>query len=164
MTEKGSRTQYGCSVIPIVDVVSIVSPLLAEYQIVDTFLTFTYLRVLLARHSWVNVDGWVFPSLIINRSTRQLLRIGTLVLAFAVVMSCTVMTLERAGDLDSFDSLVGNPSSYTLWNSLYFTTITVTTVGYGDITPKTALGRAATVLFLIAGARRAAYQLLCGCR
>jgi len=36
-------------------------------------------------------------------------------------------------------------------DSLYFTVITLATVGYGDLTPTTQLGKLVTVLFVITG-------------
>jgi voltage-gated potassium channel Kch len=36
-------------------------------------------------------------------------------------------------------------------DSLYFTVITLATVGYGDLTPTTQLGKLVTVLFVIIG-------------
>ncbi|KAF5437763.1 Ion channel [Candidatus Methanophagaceae archaeon] len=36
-------------------------------------------------------------------------------------------------------------------DSLYFTVITLATVGYGDLTPTTPVGKLVTVIFVIAG-------------
>jgi voltage-gated potassium channel len=36
-------------------------------------------------------------------------------------------------------------------DSLYFVVVTVTTVGYGDITPTTDLGKIATIILIISG-------------
>lgn len=36
-------------------------------------------------------------------------------------------------------------------DALYFSVITLTTVGYGDITPKTDIGKLFTVIYVVAG-------------
>lgn len=40
---------------------------------------------------------------------------------------------------------------WTLFHSLYFSVTTLTTVGYGDFTPETELGRAFTILYVLIG-------------
>lgn len=37
------------------------------------------------------------------------------------------------------------------FHSFYFTTVTITTVGYGDYTPKTPIGRIFTLILMIFG-------------
>nr|CRH07533.1 putative Potassium channel protein [Candidatus Magnetococcus massalia] len=44
-----------------------------------------------------------------------------------------------------------NPDITTLWESLYWTMITITTVGYGDITPATSAGRVVAVTGTLVG-------------
>lgn len=44
-------------------------------------------------------------------------------------------------------------------DSLYFTTVTVTTVGYGDFAPRTDAGKIFTILFSIAGIGMVLYTL-----
>ncbi|CAJ1411400.1 unnamed protein product [Effrenium voratum] len=41
--------------------------------------------------------------------------------------------------------------SWSLIDSLYFTSVTLTTVGYGDMTPKTSEGQLATTLLVLTG-------------
>jgi voltage-gated potassium channel len=48
---------------------------------------------------------------------------------------------------------------WSLGDSLYVTVQTVTTVGYGDLTPKTIRGRAFAVFFMLAGVGTVAYAL-----
>jgi voltage-gated potassium channel len=36
-------------------------------------------------------------------------------------------------------------------NSIYFCVVTLTTVGYGDITPKTDIGKLFTIFYILAG-------------
>lgn len=47
--------------------------------------------------------------------------------------------------------LVFDPSVYSIGDGIWLTIITSTTVGYGDITPSSAIGRAITVLSIFVG-------------
>lgn len=40
---------------------------------------------------------------------------------------------------------------WTILDSIYFCVVTLSTVGYGDITPKTALGKIFTIFYILAG-------------
>lgn len=40
---------------------------------------------------------------------------------------------------------------WTLFHSFYFSVTTLTTVGYGDFTPQTEVGRAFTILYVLIG-------------
>jgi len=58
-----------------------------------------------------------------------------------------VHLLENSGDPPDFDN--GQPLTY--WDCVYFLMVTMSTVGYGDISCITTLGRAFQVLFLTVG-------------
>lgn len=44
-----------------------------------------------------------------------------------------------------------NPNLKNYFDALYFTTATMTTVGYGDITPVTNLGKVLAICFMLSG-------------
>ena len=49
------------------------------------------------------------------------------------------------------ESGLANPAVNTFTDSVYFTIVTLTTVGFGDITPMTQLGKLFTVLMILSG-------------
>jgi len=55
--------------------------------------------------------------------------------------------LENSGDLPTFSE----PVAISYWNAVYFLMVTMSTVGYGDITCGTSLGRVFQLMFLAVG-------------
>ena len=49
--------------------------------------------------------------------------------------------------------------NWSYFDSIYFTITTLTTVGYGDITPKTYYGRLFTMVYMVFGISLALYSL-----
>jgi len=78
------------------------------------------------------------------------IRLTQLIAMFISVWLCSagiVHLLENSGDPPDFD----NGQSLTYWDCVYFLMVTMSTVGYGDISCVTSLGRVFQVLFLTVG-------------
>ena len=75
---------------------------------------------------------------VLHRSKESLAAVGTLALAFILISALVIFNAEP----DSFDNF---------FEALYWATISLTAVGYGDIYPVTVIGRAVAMLSSIFG-------------
>ena len=82
--------------------------------------------------------------------TTTSIRLAQLVSLFVSVWltgAGVVHLLENSGNLPDFS----NPEPITYWNAVYFLMVTMSTVGYGDITCLTEVGRVVQLMFLAVG-------------
>lgn len=70
---------------------------------------------------------------VIRRSRDSLIAVGTMTVAYIITSALVVMNVEP----ETFDSL---------YDAVYWATISLTTIGYGDIIPSSAIGRAVTMI------------------
>ncbi|KAF4678317.1 Calcium-activated potassium channel subunit alpha-1 [Perkinsus chesapeaki] len=73
--------------------------------------------------------------------------------------SCLVMTLENLEDPHWLLVLQPTPKSWTLTSSFYFIMVTISTVGYGDLSPNTALGRVVAIWTILGGIAAFSYAV-----
>ena len=82
--------------------------------------------------------------------TTTSIRLAQLVSLFVSVWltgAGVVHLLENSGNLPDFSK----PAPITYWNAVYFLMVTMSTVGYGDITCSTEVGRVVQLMFLAVG-------------
>lgn len=75
---------------------------------------------------------------VFKKQRRALLCVGTLAIAYILVSALVIYNVEP----DSFD---------TFFSAVYWATVSLTTVGYGDIYPITTIGRIVTMISALFG-------------
>ncbi len=79
-----------------------------------------------------------------------LIRIGLTVFTIIFVASGLMWAVENKVNPEKFRNI---------WDAMYFSIVTIATVGYGDITPISDIGRVVTVLMILAGVTLIPWQL-----
>ena len=136
-----SFVRYPFSFMAIVDLLSILPSFTAingSFKVLRVMRMFRALRILrvlkIARYSHsIRIIGRVF-----RRSKDALVAVGSLALAYVLISALVILNLEP----DSFDNF---------FEAIYWATVSLTTVGYGDIYPVTTVGRVFTMLSSIFG-------------
>ncbi len=137
---------YALSFFGVIDLLSILPPYLsyflpnARYMII--FRTFRFIRIfrIFKLFSFIN-EGYI-----LMRSLRKsLTKISVYFLFVLILVTClgTLMYMVESGEPESkFTDLA---------TSVYWAIVTMTTVGYGDITPVTAVGRMLSAFVMLLG-------------
>lgn len=138
------RIKFLFSPYTIIDVVSILPTLIGWFAPVDTLRFLTLLRVLrifrvLRFLRFLETDEFFFGS--VADYTLRLFRLFT---------SIGILFFITAGLVYSFENQA-NSDITNFGDALYFTVVTLTTVGFGDITPITGIGRFITAIAIVAG-------------
>ena len=70
---------------------------------------------------------------------------------FVIVSFLTISTFTVLMLIIFLSEQKTNSSINTLFDAIWYTLVTITTVGYGDITPHSVLGRTSAMILLLAG-------------
>ena len=136
-----SFVRYPFGIFAIIDIISILPSisilnsgfkLLRIFRMAKTFRVFRAFKMLRYSKS-VRIIASVF-----KKSKVSLIAVGTLAVAYIIISALLVFNVEP----ESFENF---------FDAIYWATVSLTTVGYGDIYPITAMGRVVTMFSSIFG-------------
>ena len=132
------------SILNIVDVLTIFQPLLS------LIIGYDWLGLRTLRFLWLTETSKFIHLLPFKNSedVSQVCKILSQFLGLWLAASGVIQLLESSGDLWNHDD---SQHGITFWTSAYFTMVTLSTVGYGDVTMTTVCGRIFITFFIMTG-------------
>lgn len=132
-----------------VEALSLTSLVLAHEHV---WLNFSFLQAVVVLIRYFELEPTL--ELMMQQKTspvrRQLTRLTLEFIVFIYVFASGLQLFELLGD--PTENLTATTFELTLANSLYFTVVTIFTVGYGDFVPYTLLGRLWIIFIIVFGA------------
>jgi len=129
------KWEYITSIPAIIDLIAIL-PSYREIRVLRVFVLFRAFKMLRYSKSLLQ-----FFEILRNKKI-ELYALLLLLSFFTLIASMMIYVFEGAGQ---------NPNITSLFDAIYWAVVTVTTVGYGDITPVTHEGRFISILVIITG-------------
>jgi len=141
--------RYVCSgaIVDCLLVPSVVFLALNKVDGVKTWYSLSFLAGIHVVESW----HWLLHIFHVNLQVLQWQVIYLVVSAIALIFfaAMTIMTLENLGDPEILKR--ANDGRWNTISSLYYVFVSISTVGYGDLAPATALGRVCAVVTIFGG-------------
>jgi len=136
----------------IIDLISIL-PILVHFANLGFFRVFRILRLfrmlrVLRFQRIFKSKKTMFGKL--SDSQLIIIRIALTIFTIILISSGLIWTVENQVNPGQFSNI---------WETIYFVVVTLATVGYGDITPISALGKAITVIMILSGIALIPWQL-----
>ncbi len=129
------KWRYVTSPAAIIDLVAIL-PSYRELRILRVFVLFRAFKMLRYSKSLIQFFD------ILRSKKIELYTLLTLLAFFTLIASVMIYVFEGNGT---------NPNIHNLFDAVYWALVTITTVGYGDISPVSTEGRAVSMLIILTG-------------
>lgn len=131
------------------DAFSIPSLLMASGP--NQFLNFSFLRAIQAYGAFSRLEKRLLVQ--VMSSKRLFAKLGMQCITLFYTLASAIQLLEVPGDLLSvnFRDTWLQFGEWNFFNSVYFVVVTLSTVGYGDLSPSTVQGRLFTLMIIVIG-------------
>ena len=136
-----SFVRYPFGIFAIIDIVSIlpsISVLNSGFKLLRIFRMARAFRVFRAFKMFRYSKSVKIIASVFKKSKESLIAVGTLAIAYIVISALIVFNVEP----ESFNNF---------FDAIYWATVSLTTVGYGDIYPITTIGRIVTMVSSVFG-------------
>ena len=136
-----SFVRYPFTLMALVDLLSILPSLTllnSSFKVLRVLRMFRALRVFRVLKALRYSRSLRIIGSVLRRSKESLLAVGTLALAYILISALIIFNVEP----DSFNNF---------FEAVYWSTVLLTTVGFGDITPVTTIGRSIAILSSLFG-------------
>ena len=141
-----SKLAHVVSGMSILDTLSIVSVLAVAAE-QDLWLPFTFLRAL----GLSTTLQRIFSVIDLSEISEQLIVTTVDFVAICFTFSGIYFMLENLGNIPLQDAAQEKAFNFSFFDSVWFVFVTVATVGYGDIAPKSILGQISGVVMILVG-------------
>ncbi|NQV91111.1 ion transporter [Candidatus Woesearchaeota archaeon] len=147
-----NRTKHFFNIYSIID-------LLVILPVALNFLNLSFLRIFRILRLFRILRILRFQRIFKSKDTMFGNLSDTKLVVIRIVLTIFTIVFASSGFLWSIENKI-NPGEFgSIWNAMYFAIVTMSTVGYGDITPISAWGRLVTILMIIAGIALIPWQL-----
>ena len=145
------KVKHFFSIYSIIDLLSII-PILASFGNLAFFRIFRILRL------FRMLRILRFQRIFKQKDTMFGRLSDTQLIIIRIVLTVFTIMFVSSGMIWAIESKI-NPGYGTIWNAMYFSVVTLSTVGYGDVTPLSPWGKVVTILMILSGIAIIPWQL-----
>lgn len=145
------KIKHFFSIYSIIDLLSII-PILANFGNLAFFRIFRILRL------FRMLRVLRFQRIFKERDTMFGQLSDTQLIVIRIVLTVFTIMFVSSGMIWAIESRI-NPGYGTIWNAMYFAVVTLSTVGYGDVTPLSPWGKVVTIAMILSGIAIIPWQL-----
>ncbi len=146
------KTKHFFNVYSIIDLLSIL-------PVAVNFINLSFLRIFRILRLFRILRVLRFQRIFKSKNTMFGQLSDTQLVIIRIVLTVFTIIFVSSGFIWAVENKV-NPGEFgTIWHALYFSVVTLSTVGYGDITPLSLWGRVITIAMILSGIALIPWQL-----